>query len=480
MNNHALCRGLRAHLPTVVLVLCLMQPLLDVLSYWLDVWAVGNLPTLLLRLSVLVFILALGFSLSQKKKAYCILFAVLALHMLGHSLICLHYGYEQPLHDLSNLVRIYQLPAVTFAFITFCKEDKQVLSAMGKGFLAALCVIFAVEILATLTGTDPHTYANKGLGLLGWFSTPSAQSAILSMLVPVAVVFVTEKAKFHPLAALGMGLLGFGMLYLFATRLSFAALVGTALALSIGCLILKGTQKLPLGKLSLLFLAFAVAAVLLIGVSPMTENNARVAENAVKKQEDITALVAGDEARALQAGLSEEDVRLARLKSAYEKYLPGVTERFGLERTAEAYAYSTDASSIADARQQKITYCRMLMEDQPLSCLFGLELGDLHCGDGIYDAENDFHGIFFLCGGIGLLLALVFLGYFLWRILRALIRKFKTHFTFTAAGYGIALICGLAHAYFTAGILRRPNANFYLALILAAVYALSMPQEETL
>ena len=112
-------------------------------------------------------------------------------------------------------------------------------------------------------------------------------------------------------------------------------------------------------------------------------------------------------------------------------------------------------------------------KDQPLARLFGLELYDLTHADVTYDAENDFHGIYYLCGGAGLVLMLAFVGYFLFRVVRALVLDFKGVFTFSAAGFGIAMICGLAHAYFTAGVLRRPNSNFYLGVIFAVIYILS-------
>ena len=212
----------------------------------------------------------------------------------------------------------------------------------------------------------------------------------------------------------------------------------------------------------------------------MAENNRRVAENAKLKQEDINFLVAQDDAAVTEQGLMGKEAELYRLRSAYESYLPGVTGRFGLEKAAQRYNYSTQASDLADARRQKNTYCLLLMEEQPLARLFGLELSDLSHDGVTYDVENDFYGIFFLTGGAGLLLLGLFLLYFLWRILRALVLDFRSHFTLTNLGFGLSLCCGLAHAWFTCGVLRRPNASFYLSLCLAAIYILTKthPQKE--
>lgn len=478
MSKSLFPRGQKTALPLIVLILIVIQPVMDVISFWVESAGAGNTLTLLLRLAVLVFTVLAGFLLSERKRAWVILAAVLVLLTAGHAAFCVYYGYDAPLSDLTNLIRIYQLPLITFAFISFLRRDERCIEVIPLGFGINLVIILLVGLLATLTGTDPHTYANKGIGMLGWFSNTSAQSAILSMIVPIVLALALRQKKRQLPRLLAACLLGFGALYLFATRLAYVALLGCAFGMAVCCLIITKTGKLPLKKAALVFAAFGVAALLLAGVSPMQANLDKVGDNAILKQQDIDALVAADTAAAEDAGLTGDALRLASLKSAYEKYLPGVTGRFGLERTAERYGYSTQMEQLSNARLQKINYARMLLEEQPLSALFGLELNDLTYGDATYDTENDFHGILFLCGWAGLILLAAFLLCFLLRIVRALIRSFSSTFTPAAAGCGIALICGLAHACFTAGVLRRPNANFYLAVILAAVYALTEKTSE--
>jgi hypothetical protein len=87
-----------------------------------------------------------------------------------------------------------------------------------------------------------------------------------------------------------------------------------------------------------------------------------------------------------------------------------------------------------------------------------------------YDAENDLHGIYFLCGWVGLRMLFAVLLFLAACILVPLFRKFREKFSISVAGFGAALVCGLAHAYFTAGVLRRPNSSFYLACILAVLF----------
>ena len=90
----------------------------------------------------------------------------------------------------------------------------------------------------------------------------------------------------------------------------------------------------------------------------------------------------------------------------------------------------------------------------------------------MYDVDNDFHGIYFLYGIVGLILFLAFLAYFLYLVAWALVKDAKKYFTLDAGAFGISLLLALINAYNTAGILRRPNASFYLSVILAVIYYL--------
>ena len=107
-----------------------------------------------------------------------------------------------------------------------------------------------------------------------------------------------------------------------------------------------------------------------------------------------------------------------------------------------------------------------------LSRLFGLELGDLRYGMGNYDMENDFHGIYVLYGAVGLALLAGFFLYFVGLILWALLKNAKKYYTPEAGAYGVAFIMLMLHAFATAGLLRRPNASFYLSVVLAVIFYL--------
>lgn len=460
-------------LQLLILALIVVQPLLDVMSYWLNVGGAENTLTLALRLGLLLITVVLGFCLAEKRRYYYITAAVLLLLALGHIWACVQFGYAQPVRDLTNLVRIYLLPLTALSFCTLLRRFPELRRKIPGALTLCLGLILLVELLATVTGTDPHTYANKSIGLLGWFYTTSSQSAILCMLVPIAVVYVCKKFA-SPLPGMLTALIGMGMLFLFATRLALMGCIFTGLVLGL-CLLLhkKRIQGIWL-------MALAVVFALLIPVSPMTKNQQLVQENAVLKQEDIDQLVARDElmerkvSRAANSRLEQKTAQTTddqperKLRSAYETYLPGLVEQFGLTRTAEAYNYSQSASDICDVRRAKITYSKLLLEDSPASAkLFGMELSRWDTETSSYDVENDFHGIFFLCGGVGLVLLLGYFGWFVVLVVRGFVKKKFALLTPEFVALLVSLVTCAAHIYATSGVLRRPNASFYLAVCLA-------------
>ena len=100
--------------------------------------------------------------------------------------------------------------------------------------------------------------------------------------------------------------------------------------------------------------------------------------------------------------------------------------------------------------------------------------------DGIFDVENDFHGIYFLYGIVGLALMVAYLGVFAvlrpcWRILR----DPKRYLTLPVCAYSTASAILVINAYFSASVLRRPNASVYLSIALAVLWILTEKQNSS-
>ena len=67
---------------------------------------------------------------------------------------------------------------------------------------------------------------------------------------------------------------------------------------------------------------------------------------------------------------------------------------------------------------------------------------------------------------------MVLIACFVFLIIKALARDFRKYFTLEAGAFGIAFCLTMLNAYETSGMLRRPNASFYLSLLLAVIFYL--------
>lgn len=454
------------YLLQVMLVLFILQPVMDVLSYWQDTLGMSNGISLLLRFVMLAGTAGLGFYLSRRKKAYVLLGVVLGGILLLHSWSCMtagYAGYNQWTYDWINFIRVAQIPLFTFCFITFLRETGEAgCRTIEQGFVINFVIIVAVEVLSAMTGTNPCTYANKGIGLLGWFYFANSQSAILSVIVPVVLMQLIRKN--NPWLLIFGTAAGFGVLYLFATRLTYFSIFICAAGLVIVLILSRNWNR----RTAAILLIGAVLCGIGYGISPMTRNQQAQKQVAVQKQQEADELIAQMEQ---EYGTTVAESPEICLEPMYEEYLGAMMDRFGAERVMETYDYTTDVSDLKDWRRMKLTYCSFLMEEAgTASKAFGLELADMTWRGEVFDVENDFHGIYFLYGIVGLLALILFLLYFVWLVLRVLWKNFRMYMTLEAGAFGVAFCTLLLHIYCTAGVLRRPNASFYLSVVLAVIY----------
>lgn len=453
------------NLPAIVFIYCVLQPILDVASYWQTELEISNVLTVLLRMGLLGGSVLLGFVLSDRKRYYWITAAVLGAFLVARTLACVEAGYPDPVEDLIYLFRVYFLPLTALCFCTFLRQNCRVLRAIQWGMVVNMALIAAVMAISRMTHTDPFTYTSTWVGCRGWFLYGNTQSAILSMLVPVCIGWALNRWEKKVLPVAAVCVVTMGALYQFGTRLAFASLAAAGIGMGI-CLILIDKKRL---RQALAIICVALVFLAMLPMSPMYRNLNRSANNLQNKQSAFDELL-------------EED-----MGAAYFLFVPGLITRFGEERTLEAYDYTTDVSELASWRKMRLTFCRMLMEDSPESARWvGMSvtrmrekvmMKDGKGGESLqwlyFDPENDFHGIYYVCGLVGLVLMVAFIAFFALRAVFAMFRDFRRHFTVDYAALAISCCTALAHCVFTASILRFNSAGFYFAIALAAMWSLS-------
>ena len=471
-----------SRLSVLVIILMAMQPLLDMVSYFWAGTGRSNLLTLALRMGLLAATGLYAFCISDRKRFYLIAAGICAAFWAVHMVVCWQSGYQDPFSDFANYVRVVQIVIYAFCFITFLRQGEAIYRSILIGFCINLGICLTVMLLSTITGTDPHTYTNSNLGVLGWFSTTNSQAAILSSSAPIVLMLTMRyqgRYRYPLLLVVTAG--AFAALYFNGTRLAFASMLATGVGLPI---VLAISHSFSWKKCAILLLC-TLCCVACYRVSPMYRNQHIYSDVMSQKQgwaeekiERVDQAIAEEASSADEAPVQSQEeteaMKIRRLTPVYEWCAPNIVDRFGVEAVIRKYNFTSEVKEITAARRQKIYFCEMLQDELPFTArLFGMELADMTHRGTVYDVENDFHGIYFLYGVVGLILLLCFIGYFLLLIAKALIRDFKTYFTPMAGAIGISLIILLVYAYFTAGVLRRPNASFYLSVVLALVYYLT-------
>ena len=481
MNNAIPFRKkLSAWLPRFVLLFCLVQPILDVLTYWQETLGCSNIVTFLIRVLLIAVLIWTGFLLSRKKWIYFVSVGVMALYLTGHLLACHQYGWIDALSDLKDQSRSLMLPLMTLSFVTLIRRNGDCVKAIKLGFAVNMVVFLFVAFLATVTGTDPHTYYDKHIGVLGWFLWGNSQSAILSMVTPVLIAWTLRRFPGKQLPVILTAALCFAMLYFIGTRAAYGTLIGSGLLLSV-CIFVTDKARRPAAA-AILLLAAAFCA--LYPFSPTKANQDALKQRGEVKQERLYRAVAP---YGIEPGTERTEDPEA-LAAAYRYWLQGMIDRFGLERVAKTYDYTLKQELLSTRRDNMLRFCELLMEDAPpLSHIFGLEIGtmrqettlyyyyqdEFRPGTEIFEPENDLHSIYYLCGAAGLALMLAFLLCFGLRALRTLLLRFRAAFNpeyvaFCAA-YGFCMLC----VYSTSAVLRRVNTSVYLAMVLAVLWELS-------
>ena len=529
-NNRPVLNSIQGKLPLIVFLLCVLQPFLDVAGYWQTTWGISNTVTMMLRMLLLGGSVLLGFLLSDRKRVYLLAAFVLLALTAGHAYACAKSpnGYRDMVTDLINLVRIYFLPMMTLCFITFLRRNEKVLPAIISAVTVNILLIAAVQLISTITGTDPHTYSVDHTGVRGWFMWTNSQSAILAMGCPVVICWALTRRKGRLLFAVLLTAVSEATLYFLAPRLAYASLIASGLGMAVCLLLIDRRRWLASLTVALVTVAFVLA----YPVSPthkrLADNSVRVAqvseeiksmdihiETVVQTESQIetnpmqSELMTGSEDETAGANPTEstdnndpsqtkppktviklDSENADKLEKLYRSHdiLWSLVDRFGRDRVFEAYGYSLDPTVISSARTMKVVYCTLLMDESGTwSRLFGLNLRELlyqRCdknGNWVYDnfdVENDLHGVYFLTGMVGLGLMILFLLTFGLRALLAVLRRPKKYFTLPMVAFSLSYGLGLIHAYFTASVLRRNNASIYLALVLACMWYLSRKQTD--
>lgn len=484
MNPATLKRQMTCRGGEFLAALLVLQPLLDVLSYFMQQGG-GNALTTALRTVLLAVVCAYGLAVAEDRRPYFVLYGITAAFWLAHALNCLRLGYLDPVGDAAEYLKLVQFPLWTLVFITLCRQ-KPDMDLRAAGLLAVnFAIILFIIALSYLTGRPAYTYdiPSRGvkLGLLGWFGIPNAQSAILAMLLPGLLVWAYHRERLWQFA-LASGV-GAGLLFCTGTRLTYYAAILTAAGFLVLVLLGGGRQRLCCIPLAVVL----VLLVVLRGVSPMSQRQALTADSYQAYQRPTDEVMGADKDYVYDGGEIPPEV-LKKITRVYEEVyaqksfagtplLGDLLDRFGTQRVMEHYRYSTRASTLYNVRTKKLAAMALIWQEQDaLTRLLGVEYARASINGSNYDPENDFPGLFYFYGWLGTGLYACFAGYFLLLAAAGCLRRLRRlneYLTVSLGGWAMLYVLGLGAAQFSGQVLRKPSVTVYLSLAAAQLYTIT-------
>ena len=503
-------------LPWIVGVIIVVQPLLDVLSYFLGELGNNSLSTAL-RFLMLMVVALLGFVVSDKKRVYVIFYGIVAVFWIAHMANCFRIGCQSMVSDTANFMRIMNFPIFALSFITFFKKGEKLRKFVYTAFAINLGEVVLFTALPWLTGHPVYTYDTLYLGVMGWFGVANAQSAIIVLLAPLAILFAW-KTKKYPLFLVAL-VLSFGLMFATGTKFTFYSIFIVAGAYIF--LFVLNYQKKSL-RYVLPLLGVLVLVVAFRNYAPMQqrESQSRYALSNYQQRIEETLKNSGADQASLEAmkreleesenssasGTLGEEIQLQRLRDSlmgvytdpevYGPVFENLYQRFGVYNVMDAYEYTSEPSILSDSRVRKSMYAKLMWEEKDfLTHLFGFEYSDMVYDGTIYDLENDFPAVFYFCGYIGFALYMIFLALFAVMIFKAFgedvaaawktqnskgkrspLRKslyafgggVQSFLTMEMGAVGMTFLLAAIAAQISGNVLRRPNVTVYFAI--AAAY----------
>lgn len=447
-----------------VFVLLIVQPVLDIVSFFVAESSY-NIYTTLLRMLIFGVVTIYAFLISERKKPYFIMAGILILFFVFHMIACISEGYVSVYEDITMYIRTIQFPVYVLAFITFFRQAKSLKEEIGKAFFINYIIISASILLSYAVGMPEFTY-DSGYGVKGWFYTGNAQSCILSVMAPLALCYAYRQKK-KWLFALTL-FLEFGNLYFFGTRVAYYSIyiVGVAFIVFLAWNKEKRYFAYVLVASAMLFCAIGYK------VSPCYLQQYAADASYGEWKDEIEEILEDTEKNEDKKEPAQYD--MAYYKEIYNLYCDKLVERFGLVKVVEKYNYSVEVSDIISNRELKVNYSSLVMDEKNLlTRLFGFEyMNYIYDGD-VYDPENDFPAIYFSCGYVGLGMYLAFILYFVIVAAKSVIED-KWKITLEKGMVGTALVLMIATAQLSGNVLRRPNVSIYLSVMIAYIFVISV------
>lgn len=398
-----------------VLVFILLQPLLDLLAYWLVQLGVPNIVPIL-RLVLFSVVVILGYVVSREQKLFlAVIGGIGGFYVARGAALFFGGNMGSVTSDAAYYIRLVAPIMVLLALISLLRAGgAKARDAMLLACFINLLMVGLIVGLSYVTGIVNYSYESTQLGMVGWFSSDNGQGMVLVALTLMALSYGFFKESAAIVAA--ASLLGFVLLFVHGSRVAFFSIFAIT-AIWIGALIVTKTRHwmlyVPVVVGSALVFIFYSTSPMHLNTSEMQRNSEKAAER-IQKEKEVSRSVSKDSSRQGQDtegvlggsnSSQEKKIEKTESESLYEKFIPSIVHRFGVESVAGGLNHTKDIGTLRDYRVQKNLYARLSIKERGLiESLFGQEYASFMYNNTNHEPENDLLAIPYLYGIVGAVL----------------------------------------------------------------------------
>ena len=437
-----------------LLFIVVTQPILDIIAFFTFNEKI-TIISFLIRSIYLIFIVGYSFYKTSNKKKYILCLLPIAIFSIFHLLNSYRTSGFNLFDDLRYLILVMQMPIITISLCFYVKENEWQIKKIGHAFAIAITIIATSVLLSVITGTGKTTYTTYGLN--GWFTSPNTQSMILSVLCPFCLYYFSKQNDIKYLIA---SLAIFILLFNNGTRACYYSLVALLAVNLFNYIVSKNKKNIYKISITTCFLLLSLflyhMSFASLRQTDITINNNGYKEEKIDYSNEVNKNKAIDFMR--QSYLFDE-----------------LINNFGEDRVYYEMKDKINAYNISDNRLVKRIYGKFIFEDSDfLTKIVGFNHYEIKQYS--MDLENDLTALFYYYGYLGFALYIIFILYFMYLGIRQLIIKPSMIFDSKFVILGFTIVLALYGSEYSGALLRKPNANIYLSLILVMFYVYTYSQ----
>ena len=457
-----------------LLLFIIIQPILDIISYFQEI-AYGVSYTWIIRILALLIFLLIIFIKSKNKKKLVLYLLPFLIYFVLHFINLYRINQLSIVDEIKYYIMTFQSVIITIYLIEYLKNSSEDLKIIKLSMFLNFIIIAYSIFLSYITHSYVYTYGT--FGITGWFNSANTASMVLCAIVPWSIYYCLEKENKTLFSCVLV--VSFIIMYFNATRACYFSFILSIFILLYCSLFKKNSNN---RKFNIIILSIFLLLPIILYNNSFTSDREIISKNVVISDNiNISNVINTSESECLKkilkagndiSNVCESDAEKKKeiikvLKSSY--IYRDIIDTYGEDKVYQYFNQTFNISMLSNNRYMKKINAKIVFDNSDfITKMFGIGYGRHEIKT--HDLENDLTAIWLYYGYVGFSLYILIYVYLLLLAVKYFINNknaiFDIKFIFII--FLIALL--LFGGEYSGALLRKPNANIYVAILLVISY----------